>query len=178
MRKIQDIASFLFVGAVALLSFIIVLGVWDFFERDVIYKSFQTIGLLAVVAVVVMVAGKFIDNRAQVGLATDSILPNPVFKTIRHITVVFLIVSASLLAFLGVLAIWDVITVKSVLYKTISSVSVFAFASFLIIMTCLARENKLSRYGNHGGYFLGVVLVFIFLLALFAYRFLSIPIFY
>lgn len=68
-----------------------------------------------------MVAGKYFD-KSQADVTMPPI-PNPAFKTIRQITVTILIVSASVLAILGVLAIWDVITDKDVLYKSLSSVA-------------------------------------------------------
>ena len=146
MKKIQDVAGFFFIIAVAVLSVISILGIWDFFDKDVISKSFQTIGLLAFVAIVVMIAGRFIDRGPAVGIATP--VPNPVFKSIRHLTLGILIVSASLLALLGVLAIWEVIADKDVLFKSIGSVAVLAFSSFLMVITCLEREGSALLHRN------------------------------
>jgi hypothetical protein len=147
MKKIENSAAFIFILAIAVLSFISILGVWDFFSHDVISKSFQTLGLLAAIAVIVLVAGKFMD-KSDTTTAVESV-PNPTFKAIRKITLTVLIVSASILAILGVLAIWDVITDKDVLYKSLSSVGILAFGSFIITMVSLDREG--SSFMNRGG---------------------------
>jgi len=87
MKKIQDIAGFVFVSSVAVLSVVSVLGIWEVFERDVITKSFETLGLLAVVAVIIIAAGKFIDHKPEEGLVEVAPVPNPLFRSIRRITV-------------------------------------------------------------------------------------------
>lgn len=150
MKKIEDAAAFIFVVAVAVLSIVSILGVWDFFKQDVINKSFETLGLLALVAVVVMVAGKFIEGRSQQTDGAVIVVPNPGFKVVRQITLVILIVSASLLAILGVLAIWEVVKDKDVLYKSMSSVAILAFGAFMITATSLEREgnNLMKKEGS------------------------------
>ncbi|MSR73411.1 hypothetical protein EXS61_02320 [Candidatus Parcubacteria bacterium] len=150
MKKVQDVAGFFFVFAVTLLSIISILGIWDFFSGDVIEKSFETLGVLAVVAVVIIVGGKFMEGKSSADGMPMPVLVNPSFKVIRRGTVVILIVSASILALLGVLAIWDVITDKDVLYKSLSSLGTLVFASLVIVMTCLEREDSpmLRRQGK------------------------------
>lgn len=168
MRKIEDAAAFLFIIAVAILSVVSVLGVWDFFNHDVITKSFETLGLLAVVAVVVMVAGKFIEGRSQQSDQMLATLPNPTFKSIRQITLAILIISVSFLAILGVLAIWQVISDKDTLYKALSSVGILAFTSFIIVMTALEREgNYFMNKDGKGSSVGGVVVVLVILYVLF-----------
>jgi hypothetical protein len=165
MKKIEDVAAFVFIVAVGVLSVISMLGVWDFFKQDVITKSFETLGLLALVAVVVMVAGKFIEGRGQqeVGMATPA-LPSPAFKIVRQITLTILIISVSLLAILGVLAIWEVIKDKDVLYKSLSSVAILAFGSLIIVITSLEREG--NRLMNQEGkkFSAGTIVLILFLL--------------
>ena len=141
MKKIQEAASFIFIIAIAILSVISILGVWKIFQSDTIVKSFETIGLLAVVAVIVMIAGHYMEGKSQVEGQTI-VLPNPVFKTVRQSTLTILIAAVSILAFLGVLAIWDVFTDKSVLYKTVGSLAILAFSSFLIVITSLYQEDN------------------------------------
>ncbi len=150
MKKIQDVAGFLFIIAVGILSAVSVLGIWDIFGKEVINKSFQTLGLLAVVAVIVIIAGRFIEGRKNEGDSLIVEAPNELFMAIRHATVIFLIIFASMLALLGVLAIWDVITDKDVLYKTIGTLATLAFGSFIVVMTCLERENNpiIKKQGN------------------------------
>lgn len=142
MKNIQNIAAFLFIGAVIILTGISILGVWNFFTGDVIFKSMQTLGLLAVVSIVIMAAGKFMDRRTEAGVPETPALPDPSFKTIRQLILIVLIVSLSFLAILGVLTIWDVFADKTVLYKTLGSVGILAFSSFIIVLTCLDRENS------------------------------------
>ncbi len=64
-------------------------------------------------------------------------------------TLTILVVSTSVLAVFGVLAIWDVITDKDILYKSLSSVGIIAFSSLIIVMTSLEREgNRLMNKGE------------------------------
>jgi hypothetical protein len=160
MKAIHNAASAFFIAAVGVLSAISILGVWEIFGSDVIGKSFQTLGLLAIIAIVIIVAGRFFESKDVLGAVPE--VPNPVFKVIRRITLGVLIVSASLLALLGVLAIWDVITDKEVLFKSLGSLAIIAFAAFIIVMTCLEREGG-SFVTNHtklsGWTVLGVVIL-------------------
>jgi hypothetical protein len=141
MKNLQDSAALFFVTAVAVLGLVSVLGVWDFFSKDVILKSFETLGLLAVVAVVIIVAGNFIETKGTQGV-TVPLPPNPAFRSMRRLTLGVLILSAALLALLGVMVIWEVIANSEVLYKSLSSLCVIAFCSFIIVMTCLEREGN------------------------------------
>jgi len=145
MKKIQDFAAGAFLVAVVLLSLVSILGVWEIFGRDVITKSFETIGLLAGVAVIVMVAGRFMEGKNESGVLLAE--PNPIFKNIRQATIAVLIVAVSLLALLGVLAIWEVITDKTFLYKVMSSLGILSFGALVTVMTCLERENKFQNNG-------------------------------
>jgi hypothetical protein len=142
MRKIQDFAAALFLGAVIALTALSILGVWEVYGRDVITKSFMTIGLLAVVAVIVIVAGRFMEHKDAGVIVVE---PSPIFKSIRQMTVALLIVSVALLALVGILAIWELITDKTVLYKVLSSLGILSFGSLISVMTCLERENKFQN---------------------------------
>jgi len=158
MKKIQDLAAFLFIAAVALLSTVAVLGVWDFFTGDVIVKSFETLGLLAVAAVIVIVAGHFIGH----GSAVTPELPNPFFRQLRKGTIGIVIVSVSILALLGVLAIWDVIADKEVLYRSFISLLIVAFGAFIMVLTCLEREGgESTTQGEHKGLSGGVIVAIV-----------------
>ncbi len=148
MKTIQNAASGFFILAVAVLSLISILGIWDFFSKDVILKSFQTLGLLAVISIVVIVAGRFIGNSAN---ETIIEVPNPIFNIIRRATLGILIVAAVLLAFLGICAIWEVITDKEVLYKSLSSLAILAFSAFIIVITCMEREKSAELKGDIKG---------------------------
>ncbi len=140
MRKIQTFASYFFIIAVAILTVISIMGIWKVFDTDVIFKSFQTLGLLAVVAIIVMIAGQYMEGKSH---PDEPVLPSPVFISIRKATLVILIVAVSFLALLGILSIWDVIADKDILYKSLGSLATLAFSSFLIVMTCMGQEGSL-----------------------------------
>jgi hypothetical protein len=143
MRTIQNFAAGVFMLCVAVLSVVSVLGVWQFFAGDVIVKSFETLGVLAIIAIVVVFAARFIgESNTPVVAPTDAVE----FRVVRNITLAVLIVSAVALALVGVLAIWNVIGHSDVVYKSLSSVAILAFASLIIVMICLNREqNELWR---------------------------------
>jgi uncharacterized membrane protein len=178
MKKIADFAAYLFIVSVVLLSFVSILGVWDIFEKDVISKSFQSISLLAAVAVIILIAERFIDSRKTAALeqnysvdgqgiaqpSTDLIPTSPGFKVIRHLTLTILILSVALLALFGILSIWEVIS-GSVVTKSIASISIIAFASFVVVFTCLQREDhKILRRGKNKSSSIGSIVLIIFLI--------------
>lgn len=156
MRAIQDTVSFLFIGIVVILAGVSIFGVWEVFEQDVIGKSFMTLGLLSVIAVIIMVAGRFMDNKSE---AAALAMPNPAFGSIRRIMLGVLIVSVSLLALLGVLAIWDVITHSDVLWKSLGTIGIIAFAALLSVMTCREREMVLQGDGRKRNFSLGTIIL-------------------
>src|SRR3989344_4174590 len=133
MKSIQNIAAIIFIIAVVILSAVSIFGVWDFFSRDVITKSFQTLGWLVLVSIIVMVASQFIEKQPKPSGEEIIDIPNPMFKTIRRVTLSMLIVSVSLIALLGVLTIWEIIHDKQVLYKSFSSLAILAFMAFIIV---------------------------------------------
>jgi membrane-bound ClpP family serine protease len=138
MNSIKGYSAGFFIFAVSVLSVISVLGVWGVLEGDVIYKSFQTLGLLAVVAAIVMIAGRAMDARST----SVIYVPNPAWSSVRRGTLILLIVLVSILAFMGVLTIWDIISNKDVLYKSLGSVAILAFASLIIVGTCRTMEGN------------------------------------
>ena len=83
-----------------------------------------------------------------------------------QITLTILIISVSLLAILGVLAIWEVIKDKDVLFKSLSSVGIIAFGAFIITVTSLEREgnNFLNQKGK--SFSAGTIVLIIFLVYL------------
>jgi hypothetical protein len=140
MKNIQNEAAYIFIGAVIILAGISMLGVWNVFGGNVILKSSQTLGLLALVSIIIMVAGKYIGGHTEANPVP--VVPDPAFKTIRQIILVFLIVALAILAILGVLTIWDVFENNEILYKALGSLGILAFSSFIIVITCLDRENN------------------------------------
>ena len=143
MKALQDTVGFVFIGIVALFSALAVLGIWEVLAEDVIEKSLMTIGLLALVAIIVMIAG---------------------FHMIRRLMIGVLIVAVSLLALLGVMAIWDVIEEKEVLFKSLTSIAVLAFAAFVVVITCLEREGTSpgTRKVTLGGFLVALIAMWIF----------------
>ena len=160
-KIIQDTATFIFTFAVTVLTIVSALGVWNFFSHDVIAKSFETVGLLVLVAGVIMTAIHFLGSG---NAAIAEQIPNSAFKSIREITLVVLVTSASILAFIGVLSIWNIITDHEMLYKSIGSLAILAFGSYLIVVMCMERENNplLKQQGvSVGGAVLAIVLLYV-----------------
>jgi hypothetical protein len=148
MKKLQDVSALIFIFCIGILSAVSVLGVWNLFDRDVISKSVETLALLAFVAIIIIVAGHYVEDRSK----SDQTLPepaHPAFRSIRRSTLAILIASVALLALLGVLAIWQII-VGDIVGKSLASIAVIAFGSFVIVMTCLQRED-LPGMRKHAG---------------------------
>ena len=159
MKRIQDAAGFSFITAVVLFSAVAILGVWKLLEQDVIAKSLETVGLLGLVAVIVIVAGRFVDSKQQLPGALP-VLPNPKFRSLRRLMIGVLIVAVTLLALFGVLAIWNVIADKDVLYRSLSSIAILAFAAFVVVITCLKREGgSLAGRKVSAGGVIGIIIL-------------------
>lgn len=62
-KLIQNIAIAIFIISTAILTFVAIMAIWDVFEKDVLYKSLSTIGVVAFASLVVIVAGRFIDKH-------------------------------------------------------------------------------------------------------------------
>ncbi len=165
MKKIQDSSAFVFIGCVVVLALVSILGIWKIFDSSVIEKSAQTVALLAIVSVIMIVAGRAVDGRDQetVMSADPNLTPviNPKFTTIRHLTVVILILAVSLLALFGVLAIWEVLN-GEVLHRALSSISVIVFSSFVIIVTCMEREQRKLMQNKISGWVWFFIILFSF----------------
>lgn len=180
MKKVADLAAYSFIFAVVVLSAIAIFGVWDFLSSNVITKSFQSIGLLALVAVIVLIADHLMDQRGTSTPASMAVPESPqsptvmteshiIFRGIRKFTLFILILSVVLLALLGIMAIWEVLS-GGVLEKSLSSIAIVAFSSLVIVVTCLERENNpiLTKKKISGG---AVVLVIVLMWALAAFLF-------
>lgn len=160
MKKIEDIVTFGFLIVIAVLSFLSILGIWDFLTDDVIIKTFQTLGFLSIASVVVLVAGRYMQTHGTPELVPD--VPNPYFGLVRRSTLTVLIVSVSLLAILGVLSIWEVVKDKDVLYKSMSSIGVLAFGSFLITVIALYKEGHRFMNRENKGFSWGALVFYLF----------------
>ena len=168
-NTIQNVAAGIFIACVVVLSIIAIFGVWDFFSSDVITKSFETLGLLAFVAMVVIIASNFVGDPSE----TSVTIQNQGFRAMRNVTLVTLIGSSTILALLGVLSIWEVITDQKVLSKSISSLAIIAFASLIIVILCLEREknsfwSKRSKEVSGGA--IVAAIIFIYILVVFMMR--------
>ena len=163
----QNTAAGVFIACICILTIVAIMGVWRIFSGEVIMKSFETLGLLAFVAMVVIVASKFVGDPNTVAM------PSPGFRAIRNSTLATLIVSASLLALFGVLSIWDVITDKDVLTKSLSSLAIIAFSSLIIVMVALEREQNpfwKKRAGQISGGTIILGIFFVWFLFSFLFR--------
>jgi hypothetical protein len=160
MKTIQNVAAIIFIWCVAVLALVCVLGVWNVFETDVIIKSFETLGLLAVVAVIVIAASRYIGDPSVPALPEA---PMPGFRSTRNLTLGVLIVSAVGLAFLGVMSIWGILADKEVLHRSLSTLAIIAFSSLIIVLVCLEREkNELWQKRGKELSTGGIVIAFIF----------------
>ncbi len=163
MKKIQNIVAVIFIICVIILAAISILGVWKVLETDVITKAFQSLGLLAGVAVITMIAGHFMAGRQELSSVPQTenltLEINPVFTSIRRFTAAVLIIVLVLLAFLGILSIWEVMT-SDILHKAVSSMGIIVFSALIIVGTCLEREqHKILKQKISGGV---IILVIIF----------------
>lgn len=167
---IQNAAAGVFIACVVVLTAISVFGVWDIFSGDVIMKSFETLGLLALVAIVVIVASNFVGDP---GAANVVAVPNPGFRIMRNVTLTTLIASSTFLALLGVMSIWELISDQKVLGKSLSSLAIVAFASLIIVLLCLEREKSPlweKRSAEISGGAIIAAIVFIYIMAVFILR--------
>ncbi|MEA2112956.1 MAG: hypothetical protein U9P50_03235 [Patescibacteria group bacterium] len=65
-------------------------------------------------------------------------------ETIKKIAVVILVISVTLMTFLAILSIWDVLD-KDVFWKSISTIGVVAFGSLIIVVAVKALEDRESN---------------------------------
>ncbi len=174
MKQIADGAAQFFILAVVLLSAISIFGIWELMDGEVVFKSFLTIGLLAGVAIILMVADSF-RNSGVVSEVNDqnNLVANgyhPIFSPIRQFTLSSLVGSVALLALFGILAIWEVLE-GDVLMRSLASIAVIGFSSLVIVVTCLKRENSplLKKNIVSGGTFVGGLFFLWILLSLVSY---------
>lgn len=170
MKKLQGYAAGSFIFAVIVLGAISIAGIWKVFDNDVIIKSFETLGLLAVVSLVVIAAGQFMGSKP---VDATIYVPNPGWTSLRKGTLGLLIAAVAILALLGVLTIWDVITDKDVLYKSLGTLAVLAFNSFIIVLTCKTMEGDLNavradgQKTASGAHLIAVAIVILFVIYMF-----------
>jgi len=163
INLLQNITALVFIVILAILTAVSLLGVWEVFERDVISKSFQTFGMLGFATAIILTAGRFIEGRTQ---QAEEAAPPHFFRVIRRVTIIVLIIAVSLLAVVGVLAIWEVVADKEMPTKSLVSFSILAFSAFVIVSVCLDREGKIRTMRGGKGFSIGgfIVLIIIFFL--------------
>jgi hypothetical protein len=164
-QTFQDVSAGFFIASIVVLSFVSILGVWKIFGSDVIVKSFSTLGLLAIVAVAIILAGRYFD-KSDPALTPPGA---PAFKSIRQITLGVLIIAAAGFALLGVLAIWEVITDHQTVFRSLSSLAIVGFAALIVVMVCLERENNQTVRRGGGALVILLVIVAWILLSFFHY---------
>lgn len=180
-KKLADGAAFALIQFILILTAVSLLAIWEYLGKDILQKSFYSVAFISIFAIVIIVAEKFLAHDAPVAPTaqippTDpaaitvqtGIQESSVFTAIRRMSVIILIISATVLAFVGLLAIWDIFP-KELTYKSTSSLAVLAFSSFLNVMICLQREKKnIPIVGSLGG---GIFLFFCLWLFLSLFRF-------
>ncbi len=145
-KKIGDIVTLFFILCVGFLAFISVLSIWKIIDGDVMFKSLATVGIVAFASIIVMFASKSMSTNTVQNEDQNSLVP--IFTGVRYVTSGLLIICITLLAIIGVMAIWEVIKDKEVLNRVIGSMLVLAISSLIIIVACADRESK-SIFGNH-----------------------------
>jgi len=169
MKKVADVAAYIFIASVLVLSIVAIFGIWDMVSDDVIGKSFQSIGLLAVVTIIVLIADGFLDKKEDLIVTNNgsiSVVRNKeTFKVLRNMTLAVLITSVAVLALIGVLAIWDVIQGDNI-GKSLGSIGVIAFSSLIIVLISLNREGHPALVGGKGNRISGGLAVLLIILGI------------
>ena len=62
-KIIENIAVAIFIMSVVILTLLAVLAIWDVLEKDVLWKSLSTIGILAFASLVVIVAARAVEKH-------------------------------------------------------------------------------------------------------------------
>lgn len=164
MKKLANLAAYWFIFSIAVLSIVSIFGIWDVLAKDVIMKSFQSLLLLGVVAVVIIIAQRFIGNGEPEPVSAAPMTPvSTTFTFLRHMTLSVLIVSVGLLALVGLLSIWEILQ-GDVITKSLTSIAIVAFSSFIIVLTCLERENHKLVQGKDNHTSPGVIVLIVILL--------------
>ncbi len=63
MSHLKQIAIYTLVTAVAILTLIAVLSIWDVLSKEVLGKSLSTIGVVAFGALIVVIASQALENK-------------------------------------------------------------------------------------------------------------------
>lgn len=162
--KIKELASLLFMLCVLILSLISILGIWDLVPDDLVEKSMATIALITFTSLIVAFAATLSRHGEKTGVENVPAPINPTFPIIRKMSTTLLITAVILLTLIGVLSIWELFP-EEILFQSLSTIAVLAFAFFIIMISCLMNEKKTL---NHDGkWSIGKIIIYI-LVALFA----------
>lgn len=138
-KRISDIVALFFVFCIGILTALCLLSIWKFIDGDVVIKSMATIGIVAFASIIALFASRTMSGNDP----QSDISPYlPMFTSLRYFTSTLLIISVAVLALIGVMAIWEFMTDKAIITKSVVSMIIIAFSSFLAIATCAERENR------------------------------------
>lgn len=131
-RSIERIAVGTLVFSVSILSIVGLMAIWEMLSEDVLWKSFSTIGVLAVVALVIMGIARVASNYYQ----NQPKMPQPESVEWRAARNVLLaIVGAAFLFFaaLSIMSIWDFIGDDS-LWHAINSMILLCVSAVIMLV--------------------------------------------
>ncbi len=145
MTKFANGAAYFFIFTSFVLTVISAAGIWNVFTEDVVWKSFQSIGLIALACVIILAVDGFSAKKSlsqeEVSETEGSIKGFGFFHTIA---VTILITSVAVCVFLGLLSIWDIVK-GDVLYKSLSSIATIGFFSLLTVIVCNKRTADMKK---------------------------------
>lgn len=62
MKQVQNVAVWILITCVVLMTFVAILSIWDIFSKDAFWKSLSTIGVVAFSSLIVVVAAKSLED--------------------------------------------------------------------------------------------------------------------
>lgn len=144
MTKIANYATYFFILTTLALTVVSIGGIWGALNEDVVWKSFESIGLIAIASVVVLVVEAFSDKKAvSQEEASEYMEALHVFSFLHRISVTLIIVSLVVCVSLGLLSIWEIMDTDG-LYKAVSSIATIGFYALITLGVCISRERKIS----------------------------------
>lgn len=136
-RSIERIAVGTLVFSVSILSIVGLLGIWEWLDNDIIWKSYTTIGVLGMAALLVVGIAR-VSNKYYADAPQAPAPESQSWKTARNF--VLGVTAAAFLSFtaLAVLAIWDFVGDGS-LIKAFGSMGLL-FASAIINLIAFSSQ--------------------------------------
>lgn len=144
MTKIANYATYFFILTTLALTIVSIGGIWGALNNDVVWKSFESIGLIAIASMVVLVVEAFSDKKKVTQEeASEYMEALHVFTFLHRISVTIIIVSLVVCVFLGLLSIWEIMDSDG-LYKAVSSIATIGFYALITLGVCISRETKIK----------------------------------